>query len=594
MFLATTAIEEFWDTSQKILFLGEWCKIYNRKDCWSRLDTQTAPYHWKDRQKLYDDYKYIDEIYEKYLKSLSEILNSIHNVDHSLRYWRIVVGWWLRYFLEVLYDRYRSICSAADSYPIDNTWIISDTYNHHFIPEDFTEFSGFVSRDKYSLFLYSRIIEHVGNVSFNYKTIEIEKRHVKRHFLDRKSKLGIKKGLKNFIQMSRNYVPFSLRQVEFFGTHFSPKNLLKLQLILKQYPALEAIYPNLDLSRVGLDLKLRKGIGISKGQDQFCEYLDRNLFLNIPKSYFEAYSSFRETLKKFSKNPKIIFTSTAHLTNDVFKLWVADCVEKGSKFLIGQHGGFYGTGMYSSEFDHSLKIAETFFTWGCGQKEVYNLRQAPAPKLIHIKKLGKKITNNTVQQESKMYLNLTSYPRYAYYLYSVPFSSFMLEYIDFIINFINTLRAEIQNKLVCRPFMKDYGWNEIDRIKEKNGDVKFDLNWKPWQHVIPKASFVIETANQTTFLESLSANVPTILLIQEEYWEANHVAKKDIEKLKKVGIVYNDWQKAANQVNMIYNEPGVWWSQKDIQNAKNEFCDNYAFTSKRWLRMWGENLSHHA
>ena len=166
MFLATTATEEFWDTSRKILFLGEWCKIYNRRHIWSKLDSETVPYHWSDRQKLYADYKYIDEIYEKYLKSLAETLNSIHNVDRSLRYWHIVAGWWLRYFIEVLYDRYRSICSAADSYPIDSTWIISDTYNHHFIPENFTDFSDFVPQDTYNLFLYSGIVEQLENISF--------------------------------------------------------------------------------------------------------------------------------------------------------------------------------------------------------------------------------------------------------------------------------------------------------------------------------------------------------------------------------------------------------------------------------------------
>ena len=32
MFLITTPIEESWRKEEKIIFLGEWCKLYNRKN----------------------------------------------------------------------------------------------------------------------------------------------------------------------------------------------------------------------------------------------------------------------------------------------------------------------------------------------------------------------------------------------------------------------------------------------------------------------------------------------------------------------------------------------------------------------------------
>ena len=36
--LVTTALESTWSRTDKILFLGEWCKIYDRKEQWANLN----------------------------------------------------------------------------------------------------------------------------------------------------------------------------------------------------------------------------------------------------------------------------------------------------------------------------------------------------------------------------------------------------------------------------------------------------------------------------------------------------------------------------------------------------------------------------
>ena len=112
MFLATTAIKNFWKPSEHLLFLGEWCRIYSQKHVWSKLSYETLPYHGLDRRKVYQDYIYSMRIYERLLVHLSKELNKIHGSAYSLRYWRIVVGPWLLYFTMILLDRYRSICFA--------------------------------------------------------------------------------------------------------------------------------------------------------------------------------------------------------------------------------------------------------------------------------------------------------------------------------------------------------------------------------------------------------------------------------------------------------------------------------------------------
>jgi len=105
--LVTTALEDTWPSGDEpILFLGEWCRLYDRKSVWEKRDANVAPYHWDDRSKLHKDYLFLQTIYEELLCELAAKLNALHEVDHSVRYWRTIVGPWLGYFIQMLFDRW--------------------------------------------------------------------------------------------------------------------------------------------------------------------------------------------------------------------------------------------------------------------------------------------------------------------------------------------------------------------------------------------------------------------------------------------------------------------------------------------------------
>ena len=136
MFLITTTDQRYWRVDGKVLFLGDWCKVYDQEKIWSTLDYEVMPYHWDDRSKLYKDYKYINELYERVLIDLASALNKLHNIDYSIRYWRIIVGPWLHFFLRNFYDRYLSISSVIQSgheistlLPGDLAWVVPDDFN---------------------------------------------------------------------------------------------------------------------------------------------------------------------------------------------------------------------------------------------------------------------------------------------------------------------------------------------------------------------------------------------------------------------------------------------------------------------------------
>ncbi|GEM_PF-4470827 len=52
MFLVTTALTEFWDTSDRMVFLGEWCKLYKESHKWEHLSYEDAPFFANDIVKI--------------------------------------------------------------------------------------------------------------------------------------------------------------------------------------------------------------------------------------------------------------------------------------------------------------------------------------------------------------------------------------------------------------------------------------------------------------------------------------------------------------------------------------------------------------
>lgn len=83
VFLATTALEEFWDRSKEIVFLGQWCRLYGSTSLWEPLAGSVIKSPWDNRDRLFEASKYVNALYERVLTALATELNSMHGVYHS-------------------------------------------------------------------------------------------------------------------------------------------------------------------------------------------------------------------------------------------------------------------------------------------------------------------------------------------------------------------------------------------------------------------------------------------------------------------------------------------------------------------------------
>ena len=70
--LVTTALEETWGNQENIIFLGEWCRLYAKRENLRFRSHEVLPYHWDDRNKAFEDFQYLSILTKKITSDLSK------------------------------------------------------------------------------------------------------------------------------------------------------------------------------------------------------------------------------------------------------------------------------------------------------------------------------------------------------------------------------------------------------------------------------------------------------------------------------------------------------------------------------------------
>lgn len=585
LFLITTADMRFWKTDCPILFLGEWCKHFAQKAVWEKLTYEVLPYHWDDRKKMYQDYLYLNQLYEQKLVQLSACLNKLHGVNHSIRYWRIIIGPWLFYFVQMLFDRYQSIFSAVESKRVANT-LIGKYKLEDWIPRDFSIVPRLFVGDAYNQFIYSRIIESLNSIP--YETLKITERAEEltpQAAETCQPAFSVGRLLKQCFKAALRGIGNQFSQISLIDTPLSPKELLMLQVSLGKVPQLlpeKIVFPTSEIN-----WPMRKAIQFSPSENKFEQFLNKIIAEQLPALYIEGYEKAKQiSLSAFPKKPKVIFTTVAYHLDEAFKFWAAHQIECGAKLAGIQHGGHYGTGLWSSIDDHEIQIYDRFYTWGW-QSDVYkNTRPLPSAKLSKIKQCLRP------QKNGRLLMALMTLPQYSYVMYSVCVAaSGTLDYFNDQYRLARALSKGNQKSLLVRLSPKDRSWSQKERWRDECPNIECYFGNSSFYEQLNKSRLFIGTYNATTYLETMAANFPTILFWNPEHWELRPAARPYFAKLRQAGILHDTPEAAAAKVNEIADDPTSWWQQAEVQTAKDQFCQQFARTSDDWLGEWKSEIA---
>jgi putative transferase (TIGR04331 family) len=568
--LITTADERTWPTiSDPILFLGQWCRRYSRKDMWESLDAKVVPYHWDDRNKLQADYISLSKLYEQLLLELAEKLNKLHDTNHTIRYWRILIGPWLGYFVQMLFDRWFMVKYAIENYSISRAFIIKrEPFSS--VPNDMADFARLFIKDEWNEGLYTEIMYRFCD---KIDLVEIKNEDRKTH--DRENiksflPLLVKGSIEKVLQLYNSL--FSKDDKYFFHSTYLPiKENLSLQLRLGSIPKIWRNNSSL-LLRVKINKSARDWIlGSNKNSDSDFLSIVRSLIpKHIPVAYLEGYKQLQLRSDKLSwpLSPSVIFTSNAYYANDVFKVYSAGKIEKGTKLVIGQHGGHYGMTPFSYNEEHQIKIADKWFSWGWSNPNFQQILP-----IGNFKEVNRSINYNP--KGNALMVEMTM-PRYSYHLYAVPVSSQWINYFSDQLRFLKSLPKELREIVRLRLFPQDFGWDQIERWNQSELEVKFENSKKNIKKIIKKYRLYIATYNATTYLESLFWNFPTIIFWNPNHWELNKNTKPYFELLAKVGIFHETPESAADHMAKVWDNINNWWLSESVQAAREQFCNEYS------------------
>lgn len=312
--------------------------------------------------------------------------------------------------------------------------------------------------------------------------------------------------------------------------------------------------------------------------DEFPAILRKMIPTQIPTAYLEGYRDLVEFGNScgWPKCPKTIFTSNSHISDDVFKAWSAGMVEKGVPLIIGQHGGSYGVMKWFANEEHEKTISDAYLTWGW--KDPNSSKTHP----VGIYKFGKRVLKKANSGTRALLIQQTL-PRYSYKMAAEALSSTFESYIDEQFEFISCLPDKIVKTIVVRLSPVDLEWRQADRWRDRYPYICLDVGQTEYIKQLRSSRIVVATYNATSYLESMSLNVPTVMFWNPVHWELRDSVVPYFEQLKSVGIFHETPQSAARHLTEIWEDVGGWWQSASVQSVRQEFCDRYARAPNRQL-----------
>ena len=573
-YLVTTADERVWKFDRPVIFLGEWCRNYDRKHIWQDMDAVVAvPYGLGQEQKN-ADHTEARALEKRLFPILYHALNQHHGVQYSARFWQIVLGHWLQRYVDVMLNRVRTLEHCLQSHRLSGTTTFSVGQYAFVSVNSYAAILAF-NDDRWNNELYIRILNLLG-VTIDLQEV-IDGEEFNGFCLPIIApRISIKKRISRwgYLQLFKVARFFARKQDAFIINSYLPKHEeIKLQLALGQCPVLW-VSPEFKMSEK-VNKVLRESLAnqvIRKSGNNLEDILKKMLFELLPICYLEGFSDLNVLAKQqhWPKLPKFIFTSNNFDTDEVFKLWAATKVESGTKYYIGQHGN-YGVSRNHIDPSNEEITADKFLTWGWTDGLPQHI-----PAFV-FKMAGRKAEYYNLQG-GLLLIELHSAQRLVTWDDTAEFANYFEEQQNFVRELASTPKQQLTIRLhAAYKYLK---WNEEARWQAFDPSLKIDVGNAAIRELIAKSRLVVHSYDSTGVLETLSQNIPTLAFWQNGFDHLRDSAKPYYQELVDAGVIHFSAESVAAKVNAVWDNVENWWGGSEVQEARKKFCDRYAKVSR--------------
>lgn len=519
----------------------------------------------------------VDGVYENLLPLLAERLNELHGTGHGVRYWRILLGPWLHFYVSIVYDGYCHLAAALEKYPACTTRLLSS--DSFVTPQDTADFHRCLRKDSYHLQLYTRILGFLGK---SFPSSELRGLDIQALFPPGS---GLKIKIKSLVARIYGFLYARFfRSIVLRYAYFPRRAELEL-MVASWGRVLPIIGEPVKPVTVDKNGALRERLhGFAPHANEFEACLLALLPLDIPRCFVEGFhATRREAAKVYPQRVKAIFSSNAWYTDEPFKFWAAESAEGGSLLLVAQHGGTYGSLSVMPSEDHELAIADRYYTWGW-ERTGGMAKIVPMPPCIMT---GRKAMGASNLKRGILWVP-TQYERYQLQFPYLP--TFAKDYVDTQRRFANALSKPSMEEIRIRHKPVDYGWALAQRLKDDFPDLQADPHEVPFADSLEACRLYVCDHLSTTFIEALYVNKPTILFWSEKINPLREDARPYYDLLRQAGILFDSPEAAAHAVDEVYHDVETWWNANARREAVSKFCSRYAMQVPDAVGMWAREF----
>lgn len=580
MFLATTALNEFWDTNQKILFLGDHCKLFDSKEENISLESHTMPPFWHSSVQVEDAITVCKLIYQKFLPLLTDQLNILHGEEQSEHYYHIILGNWLEGYIQQYYDKFYSIQKVLDTCGVAKEKLFTYTLNSHrdYIPSEIYDYFEATVTDEYALQLYSYVIRFL-QIPHSDKALKQpidNKRPIVKKFRSnvsrviRSSIFKMTYLINSILQDQQILISALVFKENSFFNHLKLWIMSKAKIVIDDFSYQRLAHHKTDFTK-------RKEISTflqnNHYESLFETFLSTRIAYDLPVIFLENFQNFKNTLplKSFDKTAMLITMNNLHM-NMKYKFVLAENYQRVKHIAI-QHGSGYGIDFYNNPEAYETSVSDKFFTWGWRRND----------KTIPLPQPKNNIRYECTQQTILFIIN--EMPRYVYRLHFYPMSNQYLRSLNSAMNFFDQIQDHTHILVRSYP-LHALKWFTNERLEEKFPDLKFDDFKTSYNARLKEAKIIISNHLGTTFLEALEANIPILIFIDPDIYTFSAETKIYIQALENANIVHYSASSAASFFNSISHDIHAWWYAEETQKSIKLFNQHYIFTSSDWAQEW--------
>lgn len=536
-----------------------------------------------NKKKVQEVYSYCENNYNIIFKDLFTELNKLHNLKKSARFWEIIVGGWLRDFIYTCHRNYNNFINVLKNHNFSE-YIALNEKDCNLCTANTMEAIYASNDNKWNFALNSKILAHL-NVDIKPIFINPSSGNFRIN-LNGKKKITKKifSFIKNNLLKIFNFLEKLKEQnILIYSTNLPYLSERMLELSLKQIPKHREEKKELHSD---FNLSLRNKIFLKKKiyKDKFEIFLRSQIPYAIPIFAVESFKKNYHYCKKigFPKKPKFIFTCYAYQTDELFKLYLADQVEKKTKYFCGQHGNNYFTA-YQLSLSIELRTCDKFLSWGYKD----NKKVVPFFNFNLVNKIGSRRffdkSGNLLIICSKVGSNISPIDR----------SRVDINAIEDTLEIVKKLKNHISKNLIIRlednyiKFFSEYYYNRYFSKTKFN----IDLKKKNLRDLQKKSRLNLFNYYSTGMLENFLLNIPSICYLQKDFEYQNDFFQKKVKYLVDANIVFYDKKKLLNHITKIWNNVDDWWFSEKTQKQIDKFNNDFNFGSNNYdkLRIFFNN-----